>query len=285
MFIKTLKLASLCALSVCLFGAQEDKKSDPPQQVDPYNNEGHIYLGIFGGGGAVTVSNFCQAALVNYPNSGGQGGPQNVSVYGGGKSTAVGMAGAQLGYLWPEFKETNSKRQGQTSMNLATEAEAYYVGFRIRRNLDGVNNWVTRYYSTFPIDGGVFLGSFVGHFGMNCESRYHFFIGGAAGASILLAHDASSYQTRPANNLTLNIFNSNRSDSAWVFAAQGKAGVMYHFTEFFKISGEYRFLYLTPARFTFGSTVADNIPTTNRWRVKFGNSFFNMGDLGFTFSF
>ncbi|MBM3194181.1 MAG: hypothetical protein FJZ60_00270 [Chlamydiae bacterium] len=280
MLNKIFSITVFCATTIALYGAKEDKNGrSATQQYENCGEKGRFYAGVYGGGGGFTVSNITQAAI-KY-NSPSQGGTTYVTAYGGGRTAGVGMAGLQAGYLWPDLVDNNPRRATPKSVSIGTEFEGYYLGTKLSSNLG--SNFST-FNSTFPINGGTLLGSLVFHFGMYEQSRYHLFLGGAAGASVLTAHNATSYQVQPLQT-GINHFNTQTTATAWTFAAQGKAGLMFDVNEHFKVSGEYRFLYLTPARFRFGSTSYAGHPPTTPWRVKFGNMFVNMGDLGISYYF
>jgi opacity protein-like surface antigen len=277
------KVAAFFSVSLGLHAAEGAKKDkNPPKQTENNEENGRFYTGVFGGGGGFSVSNFTQSATKYSPPS--EGGTLNVTALGGGRTAGVGMAGIQVGYLWPELVDKNPKRANPSSLNIGTEFEGYYLGTKLEHTLGSAPPRPATFDSTFPINGGTLLGGIALHFGMSEQKRYHLFLGGAAGTSVLTAHDATSYQILPTES-GINHFNTKPTATAWTFAAQAKIGLMYDVTDHFKITGEYRFLYLTPARFTFGSTLYTGHPATTPWRVKFGNMYVNLGDLGLSYYF
>ncbi len=272
--------ATLCFLTIGLNGAKEDPSSiSGSSSQKQTENTGAFYAGAFGGGGGFSVSNFTQSTTKYSPPS--QGGAIHVSAYGGGKTAGVGMVGVKLGYLWPEWESQSSKRNSLLNVRLAAEFEGYYLGTKISRYL---NTGYATFISTYPINGGTLLGSFVCNFPKNGDLGLSLFLGAAAGTSVLTSYSATSYQIAPEEP-GINHFNTKPTASAWTFAAQGKLGLSFDLLDQLKLTGEYRFLYLTPAKFTFGSTNYPNHPQTSSWTVKFGNMFVNMGDIGLTYTF
>ncbi len=277
---KIFTVVTLGFLTIGLNGAKEDKSSiDVPQSQEQTDSRGCFYIGAFGGGGGFSVSNFTQSTT-KY-SSASQGGTVHVSAYGGGKTAGVGMVGVQIGYLWPEWENHSPKPHFFSRLRFATEFEGYYLGTKISRYL---NTGYATFISTYPINGGTLLGSFVCNFAKNEDLGLGFFLGAAAGTSVLTSYSATSYQIDPAEP-GINHFNTKPTATAWTFAAQGKLGLTYDLTDQFKLTGEYRFLYLTPAKLTFGSTDYPNHAPTSSWTVKLGNMFVNTGDIGLTYTF
>ncbi|MBM3195895.1 MAG: hypothetical protein FJZ62_04040 [Chlamydiae bacterium] len=273
MFKKVLPFIALSCIS--LFGAKETKSSTAEQSEDT----GHFYAGVFGGGGGFGISNFRQTGTVFFPAA--SGGTTGVTATSGGRTTGAGFVGLQVGYLWHSFQD--EKNPNSWLMKPALEFEGYYIGTSTKPVLGSRTALANRFQNKFPINAGTLLASGVLHFYENEDVRFHPYLGGAVGAAVLTAHDASSFlvlPTQPSNN-----FSSNTTATAWSFAAQAKVGLMFDFNEQFKIFAEYRFLYLTPANFDFGSTRYSATTTTSNWKVRFGNMYINLGDIGVAYHF
>jgi len=265
-----------------LFAAQQNTKagqnSKTPQ--DDTQETGHFYVGVFGGGGGFGVSNFRQTGTIFYPAS--SGGTTGVTATSGGRTAGAGFVGLQLGYLWPELKD--QKKPQSWELKIGTEFEGYYIGTSLKPLLGSRTVTEERFQDKFPINEGTLLAGGVLHFYAEEGKRFHPFVGGAVGAAVLTAHDATSFQQSPPEP-GINHFNTNTTATAWSFAAQGKIGLMFDIDEHFKAFAEYRFLYLTPASFTFGNTRYSNHPATSNWRVRFGNMYINLGDAGIAYHF
>ncbi|MFZ4673295.1 MAG: hypothetical protein ACOYL1_02995 [Chlamydiia bacterium] len=276
MFKRVLPFMVLCCIP--LFGAKHTNNS---KATDNESSEdcGNFYAGIFGGGGGFGISNFRQTGTIFFPAA--SGGTTAVTATSGGRTSGAGFVGVQLGYLWHSFQD--EKNPNSWLLRPAVEFEGYYIGTSTKPVLGSQTALANRFQNTFPINAGTLLASGVLHFYENEDVKFHPYLGGAVGAAVLTAHDASSYlvlPTQPSNN-----FNSNTTATGWSFAAQAKVGLMYDINENFKVFAEYRFLYLTPTNLDFGSTSYTAPTTTSNWRVRFGNMYINLGDIGIGYYF
>ena len=79
--------------------------------------------------------------------------------------------------------------------------------------------------------------------------------------------------------------NDNDNDNDGTFAGQIKVGSTFAINQHFGVFAEYRWLYLAPASYTFGSTVYPTHVATNAWQVELGAQKYNMGAAGIRYMF
>lgn len=272
MIKKVLPYVALSCIS--LFGAKDAKPiTDSPEET------GNFYAGVFGGGGGFGVSNFEQTGTIFFPAA--SGNTTGVTATAGGRTTGAGFVGLQVGYQWRAFQD--EKNPDSWLMRPAVEFEGYYIGTSTKPILGSQTPLANRFQNKFPINAGTLLASGVLHFYENEKVKFHPYFGGAVGAAVLTAHDASSFLVLPAQNS--NNFSSKTTATGWSFAAQAKLGLMYDINQNFKIFAEYRFLYLTPTNFEFGNTSYSSTTNTSNWKVRFGNMYINLGDIGVSYYF
>lgn len=232
-----------------------------------------IYFGVFGGAGAFSTNSITQTGTALYTP------PLAVNAIGSGTTEPIGMVGGNIGYQWSQL----STNMGSTSWTMlpATELEGYYLQ-GTQSGDDLINNTerlaLHQFSVSYPMKMGVFLANAVFNFN-HTDSKIHPYIGLGAGTAYVSIHDATSTQTAPAES-DINHYNSDPNSADWTFAAQSKAGLRFNLSSQVSLFAEYRFLYLAPTSYTFGSTqYATHIPTTN-WDVDMGSLYVNMGTLG-----
>jgi len=232
-----------------------------------------FYLGIFGGGGNSSDNNFTQQGIVFFDSS--AGGPLIIKAQNAANTNSVGIGGAHIGYNW----------LGQQMWGVvpATEIEAYYLGVTESAGLYNPSTRIPEHFfiDSFPINSGVFLANIVLSSQMN---RFHPYLSGGIGASILSISNAVSTQVSPAEP-GVNHFNSNPNASNWTFAAQGKAGLLFNVDDHWSIFAEYRYLFLAPTQYLFGSTQYPTHVATTNWTVNFASLNVNMGSAGIAYNF
>jgi len=109
-------------------------------------------------------------------------------------------------------------------------------------------------------------------------------VGVGVGVGFVSIHNAKSEQIDPLES-GINHFNSGPSDYNSLFATQAKAGLRYRFLKHYRLSAEYRFVYLTSSNFFFGAArYATHVPTSP-WTVKLGPMAYNAVTLGLDFLF
>lgn len=241
------------------------------------------YLGVFGGGGANMDHSFQQRGTALYGPD--KGGPLIVVAQSAADSDSAGFVGASFGYkgLTRRLGHENSSWR----ITPALEFEGYYL-----RSIEtgGLKNPTDRldvehlFLDSFPMNTGVLLVNALLHFDTLNRIKFHPYVGGGVGTAILSITNATSTQLSPAEP-GINHFNLNANASNWTFAAQAKAGLQYDVAEHWRIFAEYRFLFLAPTYYNFGSTqYPSHIPTTN-WTVNFGSMFSNLGGAGIQYNF
>ena len=82
----------------------------------------------------------------------------------------------------------------------------------------------------------------------------------------------------------VNHFNGNPNDTTAAFAAQTKVGLNYAFNEHVSLFAEYRWLYISAADFTFGSTSYPSHVATTSWSGNLGAQNYNLGVGGIRFT-
>jgi hypothetical protein len=245
-----------------------------------------VYWGAFGGGGTSRDRSFTQRGVALYEYEGSYAGPApGGPVYVNAQSIAdvdsVGMVGMHVGYTARERSLGH-----EWGLVPAIELESYYLRATETGSLSNPIPRLTEhlFIDSFPMNTGVFLTNEVFTLNSLRMSKVHPYIGGGIGTAILSISGANSVQVSPAEP-GINHFNTNQNASNWTFAAQGKTGLLFDVAEHWRIFAEYRYLYLSPTFYTFGSTsYATHIPTTS-WSVAFAGMNVNMGSAGIQYSF
>lgn len=262
--------AFLGALSLTLVSASVSAGSMGTALPEP----GPWYLGVFGGAGSATSEDTSQHGTAFLTT----GGPLAVNAYGQADSNTAGIGGAHLGYKWRSFDNSGSK----WALTPALELEGYYLGLT-QNGIDLDNNTVRldehEFAVSYPMDNGVFLLNGVLNFNNLGWGSVTPYMGGGLGAAIISISGAESTQVAPAEP-GVNHYNSDTNASDWTFAAQYKVGLNFNISPQASIFAEYRFLYLSPTSYTFGSTqYPTHAPTTN-WNVQLDSMYYNMGTIG-----
>ncbi len=110
------------------------------------------------------------------------------------------------------------------------------------------------------------------------------YIGVGVGVGFVSIHSANSSQVAPPE-AGINHFNTDRSEFTSLFTTQAKAGLRYRFFKHYRLSAEYRFIYLTSSNVSFGSTSYPSHVPTSPWMLKLGGLAYNAVTLGFDFLF
>lgn len=238
----------------------------------------HVYAGVFGGGG---VSNNVDAS--QHGTSFNTGGFLAVDAFGSMNHRDAGLGGAQIGYQWNSIGL--NAFHCPWSISPAVELEGYYLGKGKFHGNDLVNNSSTLtehdFRVTLPMNTGAFFANAIINFNP-ALSRWHPYLGGGIGGAVLIVSDADSLQVSPLEP-GVNHFNSNPSDTASAFAAQGKVGVKFDLSKCINLFVEYRGVYITDSEFNFGSTVVPGHATTSSWLVKLDSQYYNTGAVGIQF--
>jgi opacity protein-like surface antigen len=88
-----------------------------------------------------------------------------------------------------------------------------------------------------------------------------------------------------SGNQVVNHFNSDDSDSDYVFATQAKLGVRAELSKNISMFGEYRYVRLNAADFKFGRTVYADHLDTDAWNVKTDATDIHSGLVGLQYTF
>lgn len=240
---------------------------------------GQAYLGVFGGGGASTNVDVNQFATAYFTEA--AGGPLAVDAFGHTNSQSTWLAGAQVGYQAPEILLTEPAQWG---LSPAVELEGYYLG-KQTYNATVVNNTVRLpqhdFDVSYPMETGVFLGNAVLSFN-NPSYPIQPYIGVGIGGVLAKISGAVSTQIAPPE-LDVNHYNAKTNDMTSAFATQVKVGLSYDITKCIALFAEYRWLYIAPMHYTFGSTVYPGHAATSPWLVKLDSQNYNLGSAGIRF--
>lgn len=241
-----------------------------------------LYVGAFGGGGAIMANSLQQQGTAFFAES--SGGALAVNARGESKSTSAWLVGGHVGYRWPA-RSLNLAHLNAT-LAPATELEGYYLGGVTIEGNDQ-NNDTTRlvehnFHVTYPMKTSVFLVNGILNGTHTDLGNIHPYIGVGVGTAILSISGANSTQTAPLEP-DINHYNSGSSDARIAFAAQPKVGASFRLSQQTSMFVEYRFLYLSATDYTFGSTVYPTHVVTSNWDVKIASQYYNMGTIGVQF--
>ncbi len=238
---------------------------------------GKIYIGAFGGAGAMTSGDIGQygTAFILDVN-----GPLAVNAFGTSESSSMGVVGGHIGFAGP------SNLGVHLAVTPAIELEGYYMGGAEIEGHD-INNETTRlpehdFLVKYPLRTGVFLVNAVLNANNTMFGKIKPYVGVGIGSAVVSIHGASAIQLSPPEP-GLNHYNSDSDDTSVTFAAQPKIGFHYDLGSSTSIFAEYRFLYLSETNYVFGSTVAAGHVATAPWQVKIKPQCYNMGTIGIDF--
>lgn len=243
---------------------------------------GNFYVGAFGGGGGASSGTLRQQGTAFFPDA--EGGPLAVNAQGQSNNTSPWIAGGNVGYKWAAraLNHINSNWM----LAPAAELEGYYLGGTTWRASE-INNDTTRldahnFQVTYPTRTGVFLVNALLNLNHSAFGRFNPYIGVGGGAAVVSISNATSIQTSP-DEPGINHYNSDPNDVSLAFAAQPKVGLSFKLNQAMNMFVEYRFLYLSPTHYTFGSTIELNHAPTSAWDTKIGSQYYNVGTVGLQF--
>lgn len=236
-----------------------------------------VYVGVFGGAGALSSGDMTQYGTAFFPA--GQGGPLAVDSFGRHDSNSMGMVGGHIGFAWPTAALN-------WPITPAVELEGFYMGGTKVEGHD-ISNDTTRlpehdFLVQYPLKTGVFLVNAVLNANDSMFGKFKPYIGVGIGSAVQSVSGATSTQVAPPE-VGVNHYSGNPDDTVVVFAAQPKIGVHYDLGSRASLFAEYRFVYLSEANFTFGSTIAAGHVPTTPWSVSMRPQYYNMGTVGIDF--
>lgn len=246
--------------------------TDGRTAAQPSSGRG-AYVSLFGGLGQGGGSNANQSGTVFFVEA--VGGPLAVDAKGKTESQRVKFGGAQLGYEWSYHSRLGMDLMPAIEFEGFRLASADYRGTLQNPNLRSVEQ---TFDDSFSMNTNVFLANAV----IGVRTPYRSitpYIGGGIGAALVSIDGASSIQVNPAE-LGINHFNSGTDSSAWTFAAQAKAGVRVAVADSAYVFGEYRYLYVGAVDQAFGSTAYPAHAATSAWAVRFGDTSYNLFNVG-----
>ncbi len=243
---------------------------------------GQFYIGVFGGGGGATSDTLAQLGSAYYSST--AGGPLAVNAFGNSSVSGAWLAGLNVGYQWSPI--LFNKTQSNWTLSPAIEIEGYDVGNTI--TAVELNNETARltehdFHAGYPMNTGVFLVNGLLSLNHSLFNTVHPYLGVGAGTAMISITNAHSDQTAPAEP-GINHYNSDPNASTVAFAVQPKIGLHFDINQHGSIFVEYRFLYISPTDYTFGSTVYPSHVATSSWNVKMGAMLYNFGTVGIRFN-
>lgn len=242
-----------------------------------------LYLGIFGGGGALMNDTITQQGTAFYTEA--EGGPLAVKAKGNANGDSVWLVGTHIGYAAKNIMLT--KNSSAWNMTPAAELEGYYIG-NSAFNTHLTNNTIRlpehTFSANYPMHVGIFLVNAVFSFNDADGSKLHPYFGIGIGTGVASIQGAKSVQIAPAEP-GINHYNSGTTDTSSTFAFQPKVGLRYDLNQHVSLFAEYRFVYLAATSYTFGSTVYDTHVPTSTWTVRMDALNYNLGLAGIRFSF
>lgn len=264
-YLSTLLALLLCAKTISLSSGE---------CCDPCSNN-RLYVGGFGGGIYSNSNKVYQYGTAFFSELTSIG-PLPIIAEGSLNTSSAGFGGLQIGYEW--------SLPGCSNWSLAPAAELEVYFFKQKKKGHLINQTVVGlpehdFYDTFHMNSNVLLANGVLAINSRCLASLTPYVGGGIGAARVSLHKANSLQTNPPE-LGVNHFNSNRTDSAWAFAAQAKVGLRYNFCKAFHIFAEYRYLYVDASNYIFGSTNYSHHVPTSPWNVKVRNVHYNAFTFG-----
>lgn len=239
---------------------------NPPQPAQQLTG---FYFGAFGGYGAVRNNWIKQSGTV-FATS----GPVTVAARGRAQddnSSGGGFGGLHVGYEWgcPCWV-----------IDPAVELEAYYLGLTQFAELDNTAATTEHvFFASFPMHTWVTMANSVWTLKLNVLGDTLPYIGVGVGAADVSISGANSQLVGPVQT-PYNYFNSNTQSSNWAFAMQAKAGIRFYINPHWRIFAEYRYLYIAPTTYTFGSRQYPGANPTSNWNVRIASMNNNMGALG-----
>ena len=246
------------------------------QQQEPSSDPMGIYFGGFGGWVFPNNVTVTQMGTAFFPDA--SGGPLSVMAKGTSHGNTKGFGGLHIGYEW--------MNKISSGFRLAPALELEGVYFANTAKKADVINPTTRlnaheFIDTLPMRVGTLLANGILEFNNDYISPY---IGVGVGVGFVSIHGVDSLQVDPLES-GVNHFNSSTSDFNTLFATQAKAGLRYRFLKHYRLSAEYRFLYLTSSEFTFGSVDYPSHVPTSPWTVMLNGMGYNSLTFGIDFIF
>lgn len=243
---------------------------------------GKIYFSAFGGAGASSKTDISQYGTAFFTEA--AGGPLAVDAFGRSNSRTVGLVGGHVGYQWAEILE--NPFVSNWGLAPAFELEGYYLSKSDFKDHE-INNITARldehdFLVNYPMSAGIFLTNAVLNFNTT-NSAFQPYVGAGIGAAVISISHAQSIQVSPPEP-GINHYNSNTSDNETAFAGQVKVGTIYNLSLHTSLFAEYRWLYVGPSNYTFGSTVYPGHAPTSAWIVELDSHNYNMGSLGIRYT-
>lgn len=248
---------------------------EPAQQQQPRSDAIGIYFGGFGGWIFPDNISVTQKGTIFFTEA--EGGPLAVDAKGHAHGSTQGFGGAHVGFEWMAPISQNFR------LASALEIEGLYFANKPKASLKNPSTdpLESTFRDRFPMQVGTLLANGIFELNNDYISPY---VGVGVGVGFVSIHNAKSAQLTPLE-ADVNHFNSDREHFNCVFSTQAKAGLRYRFLKHYRLSAEYRFIYLTSSNYVFGSTRYEGHAATSPWLVKLGGLAYNGVTLGLDFMF
>ncbi|MBO9355431.1 outer membrane beta-barrel protein [Bordetella petrii] len=249
------------------------------QAAEPPGDEPGLYIGAFGGLGAVNSTSLQQrgAVFLRPPRKlpvlpiNADGATQG--------STDVALGGIQVGYEWSRWQLGSD-----WGLQPALEFEGLYVSKHSPMGEMPVRpSFLGTQYVTVPTTAGVFLANAVFTLQTPYSSKIVPYAGIGAGVAVVSIRGSDSANPSEPG---INHFNSDPNASDTAFAMQVKVGLKGRISKNLSLFTEYRYLSVDATRYDFGSTDYPglHLPTT-RWQVDMGRQPYNLFVAGLQYKF
>lgn len=244
-YLATLSVGA-CFVSSVIAGTDYQPPATPPpsetpmptfrvEDLEPRKSPSGLNVAIFGG-----------ASIAQEEDASIGSGPVANQTYHP-KDVIGGVGGIKIGYTWDPALNSNYVDEGGVKLMPAIEAEAFYLGWDTDGSVNAApGGFPAGTRASTTIDAAVF--SINGLMKFEIFERFRPYIGMGIGFAYLNSSNGSL--TAPPAGL------SNADDTDVVLAAQGIAGLEVCLTENWALFGEYKFLYLNDASFSYSTTPA-----------------------------
>jgi len=266
-----------------------------------------LYLGAFAGAGRSNgdgIEQTGQAYAYAPKYEGEEQYRLPVDVSGKLKDDNFGIGGVSVGYEWaatgmvkPALEFEALYLSGDQKANLKNKRDEVGISRDGNLPLDEETVYAGNHTFKDSFDMRSFALMVNGVLGFETGTMFTPYAGAGIGMAKVKMKNSKSAQTckfygnegsctlEMSGNQVVNHFNSDDSDSDYVFAAQAKLGVRAEFSKNVSMFAEYRYLRLNSADYKFGRTVYDTHLETDPWKVKTDATDLHFGLVGVQYAF
>ncbi|MBV6272808.1 outer membrane beta-barrel protein [Alcaligenaceae bacterium CGII-47] len=244
--------------------------------AEPPSSEG-VYVGLFGGLGALESSSLRQQGQVYLPHP---LPPLPIDAKGNTDHANVSLGGIQLGYEW----DRHLLGRSGWGLRPAAEIEATYLGKHTPTGTMPVHpRALGTQYVTVPMTGQTFLANAILTVQTPYSKRFFPYVGAGAGLALLSIKGSDSANPSEPG---INHFNSKPDASSSALALQFKAGIKGQLSRNIYLFTEYRYLQIDATHYTFGRTDYPGVHLpTDTWSVNMGRLKYNLFVAGVQYRF